>query len=59
MVIELPSGDVLSSAELDRFLAAQDGISGLTSILFWGSGASGGTGTAPWARGRRAAPATR
>jgi hypothetical protein len=56
MLIELPSGDVPSSAELDRFLAAQDGISGL---LFWGSGASGGTGTAPPEGGRRAAPATR
>jgi yecA family protein len=32
MVIEPPRGDALSSAELDRFLAAQDGISGLTSL---------------------------
>jgi yecA family protein len=32
MVMKLPSSDALSSAELDRFLAAQDGISGLTGL---------------------------
>jgi uncharacterized protein len=32
MVMELPSSDVLSSAELDRFLAAQDEISSLINV---------------------------
>jgi yecA family protein len=32
MVMELPRGDALSPAELDRFLAAQDEFSSLTSL---------------------------